>query len=62
MSAARYLRTSITINARKAIEKALLKKKHFPTKLYLANALSDIKDPRSLYVLIKASMDLIIGT
>lgn len=54
MSAARYLSSIDTDNARKAIEKALMKEKHFPTKLYLANALSDIKDSRSLYVLIQS--------
>lgn len=54
MSAARYLSSINTDNARKAIEKALLKEKHFPIKLYLANALSDIKDPRSLCVLIQS--------
>ncbi len=54
MNAARYLSSIGTDDARKAIEKALLKEKHFPTKLYLANALSDIKDPRSLYVLVQS--------
>lgn len=54
MSAARYLASIDTDNARRAIEKALLKEKHFATKLYLANALSDIDDPRSIAVLIKS--------
>jgi len=54
MSAARHLSNINTDTARKAIEKALIKEKHFPTKLYLANALADVGDPRSLYVLIQS--------
>ncbi len=54
MSAARYLSSINTDNARRAIESALLKEKHFATKLYLANALADINDPRSIAVLIKS--------
>lgn len=54
MDAARYLSNLNTENARKAIERALLKEKHFPTKLYLANALSDMNDSRSVAVLIQS--------
>lgn len=54
MSAAKYLSNINTEDARRAIEKALIKEKHFPTKLYLANALADIGDPRSLYFLIRS--------
>ncbi len=54
MSAARYLVSINTDAARRAIEVALLKEKHFATKLYLANALADINDPRSLGVLIQS--------
>lgn len=54
MNAARFLASIGTDNARKAIEKALLREKHFPTRLYLANALSDIKDARSLHALIQS--------
>lgn len=54
MSAARYLASINTDSGRRAIEKALLREKHFATKLYLANALSDINDPRSVAALIQS--------
>jgi len=38
-------------NAREALENALRSEKDYPVKLFIANALADIKDPRSLGVL-----------
>ncbi|WP_103927453.1 glycosyltransferase [Petrotoga sp. SL27] len=52
MEAAVYLGFLGTDNARLALEKALLKEKLYPVKLYIANALSDIKNEASLPVLV----------
>lgn len=40
--------------ARAALERALLSEKNFPVKLFIANALADIGDPRSLGVLVES--------
>lgn len=43
--------------SRKALEKAIVKEKDYSVKLYMANALSDIKDKKSLPVLIDTLID-----
>jgi cellulose synthase/poly-beta-1,6-N-acetylglucosamine synthase-like glycosyltransferase/HEAT repeat protein len=40
--------------ARLALERALATEKDFPVKLYMANALADIKDPRSIEALVSS--------
>jgi len=42
-----------TDRAREALEKAILKETSFPVKLYMANALSDIKNKKSIPVLVE---------
>jgi len=54
MNAAKGLSIIGSESARKAIERALLQEKKFAMKLYLANALSDIGDSRSIQSLIKS--------
>ncbi|MCX8013822.1 MAG: glycosyltransferase family 2 protein, partial [Rectinema sp.] len=54
MDAARKLSGLGTDRSRKALESALLKERDFPTKLYLANALADIHDERSISTLVKS--------
>jgi cellulose synthase/poly-beta-1,6-N-acetylglucosamine synthase-like glycosyltransferase len=57
MEAAVYLGLLGTDNARVALEKALIKEKHYSVKLYIANALSDIRNEDSLPVLVSSLMN-----
>lgn len=52
MDAARQLSALGTEKARLAIELAVLRERHYPTRLYLANALSDMHDRRSIPALV----------
>lgn len=54
MDASRKLSGLGTDRSRKALESALLREKDFPAKLYIANAISDIHDPRSISALVKS--------
>lgn len=57
MEAAVNLSILATDPCRLALEQAIIKEKDFPTKLYLANALSDIGDGQSLPVLVSTLTD-----
>jgi len=57
MEAAVYLGLLGTDNARLALEKALFKEKLYPVKLYIANALSDIRNEDSMPVLVTSLMN-----
>lgn len=52
MEAAVYLGIIASEDARQALEDSILKEKDYPVKLYMANALADIQDPRSIPVLV----------
>lgn len=54
MEAAAALSVLGTPSARREIERALAAEKHYPTKLYFANALIDIGDRRSVPVLVSS--------
>ena len=52
IEAAVYLGIIASEDAREALENAMLKEKDFPVKLYMANALADIHNPRSIQALV----------
>jgi len=54
MEAALGLALIASDRSRITLERALLSEKDFPVKLFIANALADIKDPRSLSVLMES--------
>jgi cellulose synthase/poly-beta-1,6-N-acetylglucosamine synthase-like glycosyltransferase len=54
MEAATGLALIANDSSRRILEKALLKEKDFPTRLYIASALGDVYDPRSLGVLVES--------
>jgi hypothetical protein len=57
MEAAVYLGLLGTDNARLALEQALLKERLYPVKLYIANALADIRNEDSIPVLVASLMN-----
>lgn len=54
MEAALKLALIANESARLTLQKALLREKDYPVKLYFANALADIKDPRCIDVLVES--------